>query len=312
MSNSFNLLEHASNSDPLEIASSAKKEVKQEKPKVEEKKPVQQQRKPKPTTAPVEDAKVLEGGFQGTRSKTRGGRQQHQGYQPPKKGRTFDRHVSGTGRGKEVKKGGSGKANWGKATEQKEEKPEQQVEQSEAVGEQQPPVEEKKEETPSAPVDTSLTLDEYFGQKKSSKISLKKEAGEQLVTGKTVKLSETAFERSSDELFQKEKKKVEKTAEKKSAASKPKTLAVSEFLDTASIEKIKERRDKELLEGPKQPRGPRQDRQDRPERAERGDRKGGKPQQNKGQKGAKPASTQKKPRPVINKEKDFPALSPQN
>ncbi|EFC45390.1 predicted protein [Naegleria gruberi] len=184
MSNSFNLLEHASNSDPLEIASSAKKEVKQEKPKVEEKKPVQQQRKPKPTSAPSE---VVEEGFQGTRSKTRGGRQQHQGYQPPKKGRTFDRHVSGT----------------------------------------------------------------------------------------------------------------------ESAASKPKTVAVSEFLDTASIEKIKERRDKELLEGPKQPRGPRQD------RPERTDRKGGKPQ-NKGQKGAKPASGQKKPRPVINKEKDFPALSPQN
>lgn len=300
MSNSFNLLEHASNSDPLEIASSAKKEVKQEKPKVEEKKPVQQTRKPKPTSAPSE---VVEEGFQGTRSKTRGGRQQHQGYQPPKKGRTFDRHVSGTGRGKEVKKGGSGKANWGKATEQtKEEKPEQQpVEQSEAVGEQQP-TEEKKEETPSAPVDNSLTLEEYFNQKKTSKISLKKEAGEQLVTGKTVKLSETAFERSSEELFQKEKKKVEKAAEKKSASSKPKTLAVSEFLDTASIEKIKERRDKELLEGPKQPRGPRQD---------RGDRKVGKPQ-NKGPKGNKPATGQKKPRPVINKEKDFPALSPQN
>lgn len=302
MSNSFNLLEHASNSDPLEIASSAKKEVKQEKPKVEEKKPVQQQRKPKPTSAPSE---VVEEGFQGTRSKTRGGRQQHQGYQPPKKGRTFDRHVSGTGRGKEVKKGGSGKANWGKATEQKEEKPEQQVEQqSEAVGEQQP-TEEKKEEAPSAPVDNNLTLEEFLNQKKSSKISLKKEAGEQLVTGKTVKLSETAYERSSEELFQKEKKKVEKAAEKKSAASKPKTVAVSEFLDTASIEKIKERRDKELLEGPKQPRGPRQD------RPERTDRKGGKPQ-NKGQKGAKPASGQKKPRPVINKEKDFPALSPQN
>lgn len=296
MSNSFTLLEHASNSDPVEIASSAKKEVKQEKPKVEEKKPVQQQRKPKPTSAQSE---VVEEGFQGTRSKTRGGRQQHQGYQPPKKGRSFDRHVSGTGRGKEVKKGGSGKANWGKATEAKaEEKPETQVEQSEAVGEQQP-TEEKKEEAPSAPVDTSLTLEEYFNQKKTSKISLKKEAGEQLVTGKTVKLSETAFERSSEELFQKEKKKVEKAAEKKSASSKPKTLAVSEFLDTASIEKIKERRDKELLEGPKQPRGPRQD---------RGDRKGGKPQ-NKGPKGNKPASTQKKSKPVINKEKDFPALS---
>lgn len=311
MSNSFTLLEHASNSDPVEIASSAKKEVKQDKPKVEEKKPVQQVRKPKPTKSNEE---AVEEGFQGTRSKTRGGRQQHQGYQPPKKGRTFDRHVSGTGTRKgEVKKGGNGKANWGKATEQaKEEKPVE--EQSEAVGEQTPqtPVEEKKEEVPVAPVDNSLTLEEYFNQKKTSKISLKKEAGEQLVTGKTVKLSETAFERSSDELFQKEKKKVEKTSEKKSASSKPKTVAVSDFLDTASIEKIKERRDKELLEGPKQerPRGPRQD------RPERQDRKGGnaKPQ-NKGPKGgnAKPASgNQKKPRPVINKEKDFPALSPQN
>ncbi|KAG2385920.1 hypothetical protein C9374_003069 [Naegleria lovaniensis] len=312
MSNSFALLEAASNSDPQEIAAKTK-EVKQDKPKfVEEKKPTQQ-RKPKPTTAPSEQVASTEEGFQGTRAKGRGGRPQH--HQAPKKGRAFDRHVSGTGVKKgEVKKGGGGKANWGKPTDEKAEEKTVEVA-SESAGEQQP-TEEKKEETTQAeteapqPVDTSLTLEEYLNQKKTAKVTLKKEAGEQLVTGKNVKLTGEEFARSSEGVFQKEKKKVEKEekAEKK-AEKKPKAIDVSEFLDSASLEKIKERRDKELLEGPKQQRP----------RTQGSRPTGGRPGNNNNKKGPKQggnkdksATGPKKPRPVINKDKDFPALSPQN
>jgi len=310
MSNSFAFLENASNNDPLEIASK-QKEVKQEqKPKVEEKKVTQQPRKQKP----VASSEAVEEGFQATRTNARGGRQQHKGYQPPKKGRSFDHHVSGTGRVKgEQKKGGSGKGNWGKSTEvaPKEEKP--VVEQaSEAAGEQQPqqPTEEKKEETVAAPVDNSLTLEEYFAAKKSSKVQIKKESGAELVTGKNVKLVDAAFERPSDDLFQKEKKKVEqgeKKAEKKS--EKPKTISASDFLDTAALEKIKQKRDRELENGPKREREP------RTTSARPAGNKG--PRNNNakgGQKTQKPSTAgAKKPRaPVLNKEKDFPALNPQN
>ena len=303
MSNSFTLLENSANNDPVEIASKAK-DTKQEKPKfVEEKKPVQQNRKPKATSAPAE---AVEEGFQGTRAKGRGGRPQHHGHQAPKKGRAFDRHVSGTGAKKgDTKKGGSGKANWGKPTEAKEEKPEVE-QQSEAAGEQA--TEEKKEETTTTveatPVDTSLTLEEYLKSKKSTSVSLKKEAGEQIVTGKNVKLVETAFERSSEELFQKEKKKVDKEEKgDKKTEKKPKTIAVSDFLDTASLEKIKERRDKEYLEGPKTQFKPRTG--GKPAGRGGNQRKGG-----NNKTANKPATQgQKKPRPVINNEKDFPSLS---
>ncbi|KAF0978244.1 hypothetical protein FDP41_002759 [Naegleria fowleri] len=308
MSNSFALLEAASNSDPQEIAAKTK-EVKQDKPKfVEEKKPTQQ-RKPKPTSAPSEVASTEEG-FQGTRSKGRGGRPQH--HQAPKKGRAFDRHVSGTGVKKgEVKKGGGGKANWGKPTDEKEEKPVEVA--SESAGEQQP-TEEKKEETtqatePQQPVDTNLTLEEYLNQKKTAKITLKKEAGEQLVTGKNVKLTGEEFSRASEELFQKEKKKVEKEEKtEKKTEKKPKAIDVSEFLDSASLEKIKERRDRELLEGPKQQRPRTQGSRPTGGRPGNNNKKGPKQGGNKD----KSATGPKKPRPVINKDKDFPALSPQN
>ncbi|KAL9656011.1 hypothetical protein ABK040_007632 [Willaertia magna] len=310
MSNFFNVLENASSGDPLEIASKVKKETKeQQKPKFqEEKKPqtVQNQRgNQQQRRRPTEGTVVNEEGFESTRTRGRGGRQQH-GYQPPKTGRKFDRHVSGTGAKKgEVKKGGRGKANWGVAGEEEKKEAtttttteQTTTETSESVGEQQttqegeqtpttPTTEEKKEE----PKDNNLTLDEYLKSRTTRNIVVKKEKGEELQTSKTVKVSDNAFVREEEK---KREKKVSSpvVGETENKSKKPQSVQISAFLDDAGLEQIKQRSEKQLLEGPK-----------REFRGTRG--RGGR---GRGRGGAKNTSGNRKPKPTKLNNEEFPTL----
>lgn len=92
--------------------------------------------------------------------------------------RVFDRR-SGTGRGKEFKKGGAGRGNWGSSTDEQVNN-EQPIEKKE--GEVETPAQEggatKEGEQPQAEVpqeeeeDKTLTLDQYLAQKASKKFSI--------------------------------------------------------------------------------------------------------------------------------------------
>lgn len=89
----------------------------------------------------------------------------HDGPRRERRGRDFDRH-SGTGRGREVKKGGAGKANWGKdeeapADENAAAATETPVENAEAE------VVERVEEEE----DTTMTLQEYLAKKNQASLS---------------------------------------------------------------------------------------------------------------------------------------------
>jgi len=124
----------------------------------------------------------------GERRFERGGRG---GFAPRGNKRTFDRR-SGTGRGKEDKKGGAGKGNWGTIEDDQkvgEEKPQQQDEKAEPQetqpqGEQVQPAEAEtpKVETkePEEEEDKTRTLDEFFKTKPGVKVDLPKprQAGE--------------------------------------------------------------------------------------------------------------------------------------
>lgn len=78
------------------------------------------------------------------------------------RGREFDRHVSGTGRGREGKKGGAGKHNWGKEGEGAEEGA--AGEKRETTGADGEVVVEEE--------DNSLTYEEYLAQQKKEKANL--------------------------------------------------------------------------------------------------------------------------------------------
>eukprot|EP00761_Pharyngomonas_kirbyi_P011283 gb/GECH01011308.1/.p1 GENE.gb/GECH01011308.1/~~gb/GECH01011308.1/.p1 ORF type:complete len:320 (+),score=106.30 gb/GECH01011308.1/:1-960(+) len=119
---------------------------------------------------------------------------------PSSRKRPYDRHVSGTGRGKEMKKKGQGKANWGGAVEagvedakeklnrprtnknkvrkpKRDQKPQQKKEEEEEAP-REPTEEEKAAEEQRRKEEEEekkkLTLDQYLKKQKSSQPKLKK------------------------------------------------------------------------------------------------------------------------------------------
>lgn len=245
--NPYDVLEGSSSSDPKELLKKSEKKQPQDAAveAVKEKAPAP--RAPK-QPAPAEETPI-EGGFEmnpSTKKKV------PTGHIPPKRGRAFDRH-SGTGRGREIKKGGAGRGNWGKPEaydEEGEEQPKRPAPRKEEIitpvepkeGEQ--PAEEKKEEKPAEPKpeDNEKTLEEYaqirseklneynskFGGKKAAQIAVVSEISKQ----KTIKKEEVKKEdQMFDEMykFEEEKKKQQPAvAPKQSEEKKPEKKALNE------------------------------------------------------------------------------------
>ncbi|PIN18349.1 putative RNA-binding protein [Handroanthus impetiginosus] len=195
------------------------------------------------------------GGYGGPRGSFRGGRRGGFGNGEVGEGdrphRPFDRR-SGTGRGNEIKREGSGRGNWGTPTDELAQATEEIVNEGEkALNEEKPSGEEDaavdgdkeavtNEVEEKEPEDKEMTLEEYeklLEEKRKALLALKTE--ERKVDAKEFEsMQPLANKKANDDIFIKlgsEKDKKKELAEKEERAKK--TVSINEFLKPSEGER---------------------------------------------------------------------------
>ncbi|KAL5551379.1 hypothetical protein UlMin_001555 [Ulmus minor] len=194
------------------------------------------------------------GGYGGPRGSFRGGRRGNFGNGEATEGerprRAYDRR-SGTGRGNELKREGSGRGNWGSPTDEIAPEIEEPVAEIEKIVDAEKPVGEEvavdaNKENPEAeqeekePEDKEMTLEEYekvLEEKRKALLALKTE--ERKVDAKEfASMQQLSNKKENNDIFIKlgsEKDKRKEAAEKEEKAKK--SLSINEFLKPAEGEK---------------------------------------------------------------------------
>ncbi|KAF9591216.1 hypothetical protein IFM89_002871 [Coptis chinensis] len=210
--------------------------------------------------APTEDGEVDKsserrgGAYGGPRSSYRGVRRggfnngEADGERPR---RVFDRR-SGSGRGSEIKKEGGGRGNWGSATDETIQDPEEVANPEEKIvtPEKQPGEEETADANKENPVtgpeekepeEKEMTLDEYqkiLEEKRKALQALKVEERKVTVDKELASMQQLAGKKSNTDIFIKlgsDKDKKKEIAEKDEKAKK--SVSINEFLKPAEGEK---------------------------------------------------------------------------
>ncbi|XP_047949432.1 RNA-binding protein FUS-like [Salvia hispanica] len=211
-----------------------------------------------PQGAPDKDGNSYErrGGYGAPRGSFRGGRRGgytngEAGEEVERPRRTFDRR-SGTGRGNEMKREGSGRGNWGAPEDELAPSTEEAVDGDEKnLNVEKPPVEEntavdgekeaaKDENEEKEAEDKEMTLEEYekvLEEKRKALVALKTEARK--VDGKEfASMQQLTDKKANDEVFIKlgsENEKKKDLAEKEQKAKK--SVSINEFLKPAEGER---------------------------------------------------------------------------
>ncbi|CAN0842577.1 RGG repeats nuclear RNA binding protein B [Linum grandiflorum] len=205
----------------------------------------------KPATDAERKPRAVVGGSRsgpGGRGPRRGGEETGEGQ---RQRRVYDRH-SGTGRGSDMKRNGSGSGNWGKDDELVpiEENAPVENDANDTAEKQQPDVEgdaadankdsPPKEEEQKEPEDNEMTLDEWEKvreEKRKALLSLKT-AEERKVDAKAfAAMQQLSCKKENDEIFAKlgaEKEKKREAAEREEKAKK--AVSINEFLKPAEGE----------------------------------------------------------------------------
>jgi len=183
----------------------------------------------------------------------------------PSRKRTFDRK-SGTGRGKEIKRGGGGKGNWGKEGDPVEENPQEEGESTteaaaEAKTDATPAVpaepvepkelteEEKKWKEEREKEEKQITLTEFMKLKESSSKNLPKLPAPRSVEGKPEWDSYTLLKKDTEET--KAATEAEEKEEKKKDPSKKQVISVADVLHIQSKPIKEDRGDRPPRGGPR-------------------------------------------------------------
>jgi len=203
----------------------------------------------------VEKTSERRGGYGGPRGGYRGGRRG--GYtngdaadgERPR--RVFERH-SGTGRGNGFKREGSGRGNWGTATDEIAVEPEEPVTEGEKNVESEKPAEQEdvvdaNKENPAGeteekePEEKEMTLEEYekvLEEKRKALLALKSEERKVALDKDLAKMQLLSNKKSEEDIFVKlgsDKDKRKEAAEKEEKAKK--SLSINEFLKPAEGER---------------------------------------------------------------------------
>lgn len=190
------------------------------------------------------------GGYGGPRSGFRGGRRGGDEGDETHNRRVFERR-SGTGRGNEYKREGSGRGNWGSPTDEISQVTEEiAVEGEKSLDAKKPSGEEdagdgnkykaKNESEEKEPENKEMTLEEYekvLEEKRKALESLKTEARKVELDKELASMQQLSSKKSNDEIFAKlgsDKDKRKDSAEKEERAKK--SLSINEFLKPAEGE----------------------------------------------------------------------------